>query len=264
MTTTLKRNKYIAIAPAFSCFTGMVSVALGLASVHVKCPTFFTELYYTLTDPITTTSTEQRIEERFGIDYEGDSDETQQQVLEGHLSTIEGTNPALLADCQKIVLYSDAAKSSSLVKPILDYDGLANAGEGVIDVLHNSLEIVVHEAAHLKHHHVPDEFNQKLDRIFGNSYGKDEIRNFWPDGTDGPRNGFVRAYGSNSPSENVATYVEKIYQPAFWKHPKLQRSEKYLQTIGLLHEYGFIPGRDHNQITAAIKNDQTIVAAMTE
>jgi len=229
----------------------------GAGFVHYIIPTTFPHLYYTVTDPFITTATEQRIEEQFGIDYEGDSTEEKQKVLEEHLQEIYKTNPALLSHCGKIVLHSETVTNSSFVKPFLSFVGLTRPW-GTTELIHSGLSIVAHELAHLVHHNAPKKFDDELDLIFGGLYGKgvkkveNEYR--WEDGSWGPRNGFVEPYGATKASENVATYVAAAYNPYFWKNERLQQSDKYLKTLSLLEKYGFITLKQFEEIRVKIEN----------
>ena len=58
------------------------ALAVSTFLLHKKYPTTFPSIYYMVTDPFVTTPTEQRIETKFGIDYEGDSNEERQKALE--------------------------------------------------------------------------------------------------------------------------------------------------------------------------------------
>ncbi len=228
---------------------------------YLKHPTYISYCYYTLTDPFINTPTEKRIEKQFGIDYEGDPNEENQRILEENLQTIYETNPELLAHCEKIVLLSETVYLSPLVKPFLR--GKVGYAErlGTIKVISNSVGLIAHELAHLKHFNVQNKFNEDLDHIFTDSYEKEPIdfvdgRDVWKDdGTNGPKNGFVRPYGSINFKENVATYVAKAYNLPFWRDERLQQSDKYLQTLSLLSEYHFISPRQFEEIKKTLEND---------
>ena len=236
-----------------------IGALAGLAGyLHVKNPTIFPHLYYTVTDPFITTAAEQRIEKKFGIDYEGDSNEKIQNSLEENLQTIYETNPVLLSHCKKIILHSEAVTDSILVKPFLDASGYAGLF-GTIELNNTTaLSTVAHELAHLAHFDAPKEFNEELERIFGSSYGKGikKVENDyrWEDGSWEPWNGFVDPYGATNAHENVATYVEKTYEHYFWGYERLQESDKYLQTLALLQKYNFISLRQFEEIKEALES----------
>ncbi|MEK6939717.1 MAG: hypothetical protein AABX31_03230 [Nanoarchaeota archaeon] len=250
----IKEKKKVIIAGA------ALAIAEAAVFVHSRYPTAFPHIYYTATDSFTTTPTEKIIEEQFGIDYEGDSNEDRQKELAQHLQTVYDQNPALLNHCQKIVLHSETVRSSPLVKPFLDYDGLATSPGASINILNNTIEVVTHELAHLKYHRTPNKFKEKLAKIFGDSYHLEakpvlSNKNTWIDDTNGPKDGFVVPYGATSESENVATYVPKAYNPSFWYDLRLQQSEKYLQTLTLLHEYEFISQKQFEEAKERIENN---------
>ncbi|MDP3698056.1 MAG: hypothetical protein Q8R47_00565 [Nanoarchaeota archaeon] len=246
----------------------LVKVALfgtlgGIGINHFGSPTTLPELYYSVTDSFTTTPTEKKIEENFGIDYEGDPNEERQKELEDILHQIYDNNPKLLTYCKKIVLHSEAVKNSSLVKPFLSYNGLSYNGYaegllGTINIINLSVGTIAHELAHLKDYHAPKEFHEQLDRIFGDSYKKDlkdgkiEV---WNDDSTEPRNGFVVPYGANSPSENVATYIGRSYSPQFWEDEQLHQSDKYLRTLTLLAKYDFISPKQFKEIKETLENN---------
>ena len=235
----------------------MLAGVIGLA--HVKNPTGFLHLYYQITDPFTTTATEKRIEERFGIDYEGNSAEEKQKSLEENLQKIYETNPALLSHCKKIILHSEGVQNLPFIKPFSEYIALALTPFGTIELNDNTaLSTLAHEAAHLVHHDTPKEFNEELERIFGSSYGKGikKVENsyLWEDGSWGPRNGFVDPYGATVARENVATYVAKTYDHYFWEDEGLQESDKYLQTLALLQKYDFISPKQFEEIKKTLES----------
>lgn len=223
-----------------------IALVASIGFMHTQIPVIFPHLYYTITDPFITTPTEQRIEEKYGIDYEGDANQERQEELEKNLHTIQETNPALLTRDAKIVLYSEAVHHSPLIKPFLNYRGHTMLLTGTIELLSLKLETLAHELAHLKHFHSAGRFDEELDQIFGDSYqGHIAV---WSDGSEGPRNGFVKPHGAKNSGENVATYVGKSYDPAFWEDPELQQSDKYVQTLVLLEKYDFISPKQFEEI----------------
>ncbi len=230
----------------------------GLGYTHARHPTTFPSIYYMVTDPFVATLTEKKIEEQFGIDYEGDSSEERQKELEENLQNIYETNPALLAHCKKIVLHSEAVQNSRLVKPFLSYGGYSDIGD-TINIIDNSLDTLAHELAHLAHYNSPKKFDEELDHIFGNTYKKglkkENRRSLWNDNSFEPRDGFVKPYGATNASENVATYVEKAYDPSFWEDERLQQSDKYLQTLSLLQKYNFISPKQFEEIKETLENN---------
>ncbi len=237
----------------------LVSALLGVGyEEHTSHPTTVPSVYYIITDPFVTTLTEKRIEKEFGIDYEGDSNEERQRILEENLQKIYETNPALLTHCEKIVLHSEAVENSALVEPFLNYSGTANR-LGTIELISLTLSETAHELAHLKYFHASKEFDDQLEYIFGNTYKKDlknEKGSVWNDGSVRPRNGFVRPYGANNSHENVATYVEMAYIPSFWEDQQLQQSDKYLKTLSLLQEYDFISLKQFEDIKSTLDKNK--------
>ena len=236
----------------------LLGTLLGANGIgYLKHPTYLSFCYYTLTDPFINTPTEKRIEEQFGIDYEGDPNEDNQRILEKNLQTINETNPELLTHCEKIVLYSETVYDSPLVKPFLNNAGYAAGSIGTLEVIENSVGLIAHELAHLAHYDAPKEFDDRLDKIFADSYQKEPISfvdniAFWKDdGTYGPRNGFVSPYGTINSHENVATYVARAYNPSFWQDERLKQLDKYLQTLSLLSEYHFISPKQFEEIKSA-------------
>ena len=149
----------------------LLSVLAGASGIaHLKQPTLFSHCYYTLTDSFTTSATEQRIENKFGIDYEGDPNEEKQRILEENLQTIYETNPELLAHCEKVVLFSETMYTSPLVKPFLHGKvGYAGGFLSTIKLIENSVGLIAHELAHLAHYDAPKEFDDRLDKIFADS-----------------------------------------------------------------------------------------------
>lgn len=222
-----------------------IVLVASIGFTHTQIPVIFPHLYYTITDPFITTPTEQRIEQKFGIDYEGDADQERQGELERNLQAIYETNPALLTRDAKIVLHSETVCQSPLVEPFLSYSGLTLL-TGTVELLSLRLETLAHELAHRKHQQTPEVFNDELDQIFGDSY-QDHIT-AWSDGSDGPRNGFVKPYGAKNVEENVATYVGKSYDHAFWENQELQKSDKYVRTLALLEKYDFISPKQFEEI----------------
>lgn len=229
-----------------------LSVILG-AAAHLGRPTRFPHLYYTLTDPFITTATEQRIEERFGIDYEGTSDEKMQKYLEETLQNIYKTNPSLLVHAAKIILHSKAVLNSPFVEPFIDNRRGQAVYPEIIELMDETdLRTVVHELTHIADFHAPKEFDRELNSIFGSSYKGGIFKRVttWDDGSVGPKDGFIRPYGASNSLENVATYVEKAYtaDSFFWEDQELQQSDKYLQTFSLLAKYGFLTPKQFEEI----------------
>lgn len=239
------------------------ALTVGAAVYHVFDPTLIPRTWYTIKDPFITTQTEQKIEDKYGIDYEGDSDEQTQIALEENLRQIKKTNPGLLKHCTKIVLHPYQVTSSPAIAPFVDFAGRAFY-TGMIELTTTASSTLVHELAHTKHFEVEDEFEEKLDALFENSYSqglktptywygiKRIAPTNWDDGSIQPRNGFVLPYGANNSRENVATYVEEAYYTRFWEKPEVQ-DEKYTQTLALLRDYNFITQQQYDDILKTIR-----------
>ncbi len=224
---------------------GAVAGTIGLI-YHNIVPTAIPRLYYAVTDSSETTAAEQRIEQKFKIDYEGTSNEQNQINLEYNLGLIYRTNPSLLSRCKKMVLHSEAVENSFFIRPFLDYSAIAIPPSGTIE-LNNITDVstIAHELAHLVHYHAPKEFDEELDEIFGDSYKKglkkkNEVTVWEEDDSTRPNNGFVEPYGATNRNENVATYVAAVYLPYLWDDVRFQQSDKYLRTLSLLLKYDFI------------------------
>ncbi len=83
---------------------------------------------------------------------------------------------------------------------------------------------------------------------------KDKGNFVWKDGTNGPKEGFVRPYGAYNKDEDIATYVGKITSdPDFFKDEGLLEGQAnynplYKQKIDLLFENNFISQAEYNAI----------------
>ncbi|MEK6905259.1 MAG: hypothetical protein AABX24_02550 [Nanoarchaeota archaeon] len=248
-------------------FRNMAACALvGAAGLlcHSKAPTTIPGIYYNITDSYTNTATEQRIEQKFKIDYEGTSKEDLQKSLEWNLQMIYNTNPFLISHCKKMVLFPETVENSPFIKPFLDYEAVATWPWSTIE-LNNTTDIgtIAHELAHLTHRAVPREFDVQLDLIFGDSYNKDIKKRsdnvlVWEDNTGGPKNGFVGPYGATGAHENVATYVDAAYQSYYWEDVRFQQSDKYLKTLSLLSEYNFIAPRQFEEIKHTLEYNRPL------
>jgi hypothetical protein len=237
---------------------GAVAGTMGLI-YHSIVPTFFPRLYYAITDSSETTAAEQRIEQKFKIDYEGTSNEQTQISLEYSLRLVYITNPFLLSQCKKIVLHSEAVDNSFFIRPFLDYSAMAIPRSGTIE-LNNITEVstIAHELAHLAHYYAPKEFDKELDEIFGDSYKrgltrKNDVIVWEEDGSTRPNNGFVEPYGATNAHENVATYVAAVYIPYLWDDVRFQHSDKYLRMLSLLLKYGFISLKQFEEINTGME-----------
>jgi len=96
--------------------------------------------------------------------------------------------------------------------------------------------------------------------VYGEGLGENiegaerRISTEWVDGTTGPKNGCVRAYGCNNFYEDVATFVEPVargdygfYKP-FITPESDQYDPRYRKKLDLLHRYGFITNEDYQKI----------------
>ena len=74
-----------------------------------------------------------------------------------------------------------------------------------------------------------------------------------------PKEGLVRPYGGSQPMEDVATFVEKIGEPEFFKpliNPESPQYDiRYEQKLAVLHKYDFISDAEYSKIleTGGIK-----------
>lgn len=76
----------------------------------------------------------------------------------------------------------------------------------------------------------------------------------WADGTFGPRYGVIRHYGSESPAEDIATFVEASYETSTIFKDLIDTNnqkydERYMKKINLLSKYGFITSERYKIIT---------------
>ena len=94
------------------------------------------------------------------------------------------------------------------------------------------------------------------EEVYGANLGERTVAGYnavvWADGTSGPRNGCVRAYGCNNALEDIATYVEYANNPSFWQPLVTQSSPqydpRYRQKLDFLLQYGFINQNQYSNI----------------
>lgn len=258
-----KQKKVRALKKRFLKAAACALVGAAGLLCHSKAPTTIPSIYYKITDSHTNTATEQRIEQKFKIDYEGASNENLQKSLEWNLQMIYNTNPFLISHCKKIVLFPETVENSPFIKPFLDYEAVATWPWSTIE-LNNTTDIgtIAHELAHLTHNSTPKEFDVRLDLIFGDSYNKGIKKvgdvTFWEDNSYGPKNGFVGPYGATGAHENVATYVDAAYNLYYWEDARFQRSDKYLKMLSLLSEYNFISPKQFEEIKRTLEYNRPL------
>ncbi|MCX5751785.1 MAG: hypothetical protein NT099_09025 [Candidatus Saganbacteria bacterium] len=113
-----------------------------------------------------------------------------------------------------------------------------------------TMPVFQHEGAHILTFALEDEKSDFVDRwkaIAGEVYG--QVINT----ADGPKNGCVRPYGETNYYEDIATFVEKIWEDPKFFNPLIDPSspkydERYVAKIDLLYEYGFISREKYNAV----------------
>ncbi len=122
-----------------------------------------------------------------------------------------------------------------------------------------------HESAHTRVFSLAQtnpEFSNAWNSAAGNVYGKglalplpgNTLPVAWADGSDGARNGCVRAYGCNELHEDVATFTEMAYtKPDNMKILVRGKDPRYLQKLDLCCSYGFMDGAQYKLITGNTK-----------
>tara|TARA_Y100000310_G_scaffold330357_1_gene401839 strand:+ start:1811 stop:4069 length:2259 start_codon:yes stop_codon:yes gene_type:complete len=109
-----------------------------------------------------------------------------------------------------------------------------------------------------------ESFETEWKSIAGDFYGVDlgekraGLAISWADGSNEPRNGFVRPYGANNYLEDIATFVENVYKnPDFYKplitQGSAQYDVRYRQKLDLLYERDFITQEKYDYITGGIE-----------
>jgi len=100
-------------------------------------------------------------------------------------------------------------------------------------------------------------FQNRWEEIAGNVYGKnlkkykDGLSIRWKDGTYGPRNGCIRAYGCNEFGEDVATFFEPLANKDYSAYEDLlspdskKYDSRYREKFELGYEYGFVSDQEY-------------------
>lgn len=228
-------------------FSKVIPFLMFAAIYHSLDPTLVPRLKYLVSD---INKPKIELEKKFDIDYEGYPNEKIEKNIQDCLENIERENPLLLKYCRKIVYHNPKTLDLKPINYFIYFDGRAFNFFGEIELCSVYEPLLAHELAHLYHYNVSKKFNQELDEIFDDSYGFDlkpnwcflvNMPNRWNDDSTEPRNGFISPYGAKNKYENVAEYIEKVYDDGFnWENPELHRSPKYKKTLKLLEKYGFI------------------------
>ncbi len=126
-------------------------------------------------------------------------------------------------------------------------------------------DLLYHEAAHcltFNYEGSSNEFIPKWKHIAGDVYGtsakkKHGLAYKWLDGSRSPRHGCVTPYGSQDLHEDIATFVEYVDRPSFFK-PLLDKTSssydpRYQQKLDLLLEYGFVDRDHYDRIMNGVK-----------
>lgn len=227
----------------------------------------------------TQSHTQTRIEKRFGIVYRGFMDETTQNNLEENLAHVQQKNPKLLDYCKKIIVHNPQDLQSDDLKDHIYFGGRAY-GPGTIELCNTNLNTLVHELGHILHYNTPKTLNETLEKIFdtesysGKKTGVTGDWHYWiftpqqwADGSPGPKQGFVRPYGTKNHEENIATYTEKAFDPTFWsQNPEVLQNPKYRKTLDLLHAYGFVSDEQYktinDEINACLRVEEHVTKAL--
>ena len=159
----------------------------------------------------------------------------------------------------------------------LGFGGTADSFNRTIDLIQISEETQIHELAHIYHlrHPRKKELDKKWEIATG--YNDRERRElvednrglsraltgsingkYWKDRkeglVDGPRDGFIRAYGAQNTTEDIATFCGNIYG----KIKRINRigteivgniakgDPRYLAKLDLLKEFGFISANEYD------------------
>ncbi len=92
--------------------------------------------------------------------------------------------------------------------------------------------------------------NAQISKEFLKISKKDYVGDDWASFSKG--DGFIRAYGRKNIEEDIATFVEEINNPSFFKDLINPSSEDYdiiyRQKLDLLYEYNFITEGEYNKV----------------
>ncbi|MFB6246455.1 MAG: hypothetical protein ABEI74_02620 [Candidatus Pacearchaeota archaeon] len=135
-----------------------------------------------------------------------------------------------------------------------------------------NLDLFRHESSHTRHFDLATipflaggDFTKEWRDINGEYDDSGPSKGFAPnyekfEGSNKPKMGYARPYGTMNLYEDVATLAEECQDPDFWK-PLLQESnqwhKKYRGKLRLLHEYNFCTNKEYNKILkeAGLKNE---------
>ncbi len=250
----MKKKGVRRFIPSFNVLAIVANIVLTGTCVYQmhqesKTPQMFTRRWYRLTDTQTSTPKNAMMRE-FGILYQGSTDEHKQLQLLECLRTIHEKNSSLVKHCDSIALATDQLQEQYFAPR-----NIAGQCWGkTIVVCDPFISDVAHELAHVQHRSTDSRvMDAQINELFDDSYGKGlckpdvhsgTLSSAWADGSAGPRNGFVSAYGANTLEEHIATYVEEAFERKFdlcyYGSSESFDDPKYLAMLNILKENEYI------------------------